>query len=124
MADEQESRSGSGLGLSLTNVAAGALAAASSAVAASTLGVAGTVVGAALGSVVATTATAVYLHSFERTRDSWRGTRTDEVPDAPRAARRLHPAAAAGVAFGLALGGITALELASGNPVASTVRWS
>jgi hypothetical protein len=55
------------LDLSVVQVAAGALAAVSSAVAASYFSVAGTLLGAALGSVVGTIGTAVYKASLART---------------------------------------------------------
>jgi hypothetical protein len=55
------------LELSGVQVAASALAAISSAVAASFLGVGGTVVGAGVGSVIATISTALYQHSLHRT---------------------------------------------------------
>ncbi|TQS44548.1 hypothetical protein [Cryptosporangium phraense] len=54
------------LGISGPQVLAGAMAASTSAVAASYLGVAGTVVGAGLGSVIATVTTAVYQKSIQR----------------------------------------------------------
>jgi hypothetical protein len=54
------------LGLSLTQIAGGALAAVTAAVAASFLGVAGTLVGAALGSVVSSVAAALYSNSLRR----------------------------------------------------------
>ncbi|MFI5953466.1 hypothetical protein [Cryptosporangium sp. NPDC051539] len=54
------------LGISAPQVLAGAMAASTSAVAASYLGVAGTVVGAGLGSVIATVTTAVYQKSIQR----------------------------------------------------------
>jgi hypothetical protein len=53
-------------GLSVPQVLAGALAAASAAVASSWLGVAGTVIGAAVVSVVASVGTVIYGHSLER----------------------------------------------------------
>ena len=56
------------LELSLPKIVAGALAAASAAVASSWLGVAGTVFGAVVVSVVATVGTALYSHSLERSR--------------------------------------------------------
>ena len=56
------------LELSLPKIVAGALAAASAAVASSWLGVAGTVFGAVVVSVVATVGTALYTHSLERSR--------------------------------------------------------
>jgi len=55
------------LELSGVQVAASALAAVSSAVAASYLGVGGTVLGAGVGSVIATISTALYQHSLHRT---------------------------------------------------------
>lgn len=54
------------LGVSGPQVLAGALAASTSAIAASYLGVAGTVVGAGLGSVIASVSTAVYQKSIHR----------------------------------------------------------
>ncbi|MDI2128701.1 hypothetical protein [Yinghuangia seranimata] len=58
-----------------TQVAASALAAVSSAFLLSTLGVAGTVIGAAIASVVATVGSAVYVHVFRRTGDQLRDAR-------------------------------------------------
>jgi hypothetical protein len=135
------------LNLSAAQVAASALAAVASAVAASTLGVAGTLIGAALGSIVATTATAVFMHSVERTRSGVRLVReatilragagpasagietlpelTAATAPGPRPSRglRWQPlAAAAAVVFVVALGGITAFEVASGRSVAATMR--
>jgi hypothetical protein len=55
------------LELSAAQVAGGALAAVTSAVAGSTLGVNGTVAGAAIGSVVATVGGELYTHSLRRT---------------------------------------------------------
>jgi len=54
------------LNLTTSQVAASALAACCASIVASFLGVAGTVIGAALGSVVATTGAAVYGHLFRR----------------------------------------------------------
>ena len=54
------------LGLSLTQIAGGALAAVTAAVAASFLGVAGTITGAAFGSVVSSIGAAVYSTSLSR----------------------------------------------------------
>jgi hypothetical protein len=54
------------LELSIPQLLAGALAAASAAVAASWLGVAGTVIGAAVASVVVSVSSALYKHSLER----------------------------------------------------------
>lgn len=52
------------INLSASHVAGSALAATSSAMVASYLGIAGTIAGAAIGSAVATTGTAVYGHAF------------------------------------------------------------
>jgi hypothetical protein len=54
----------------ISQVLAGALAAVTAALLGSTMGVAGTVVGAGLASVVSTVGGALYLRSIERTRDS------------------------------------------------------
>jgi len=54
------------LGLSITQIAGGALAAVTAAVAASFLGVAGTLIGAALASVVSSVAAALYSTSLHR----------------------------------------------------------
>ena len=62
--EEREPR----IGVSWVQVAGSALAAVSSAVLLSTLGVAGTVIGAALGSVVATIGTALYTRTLDVSR--------------------------------------------------------
>jgi len=64
MGQDIESR----LGVSWAQVAGSALAAVSSAVLLSTLGVAGTVIGAAVGSVAATVSTAVYTRTLDVSR--------------------------------------------------------
>src|SRR6188768_160552 len=56
------------LELSLPQIVAGAFAAASAAVASSWLGVAGTVFGAVVVSVIATVGTALYTHSLVRSQ--------------------------------------------------------
>jgi hypothetical protein len=53
------------INLTLSHVAGSSLAASSSALVASYLGVAGTIAGAAIGSAIATTGTAVYGHAFK-----------------------------------------------------------
>ncbi len=65
-AEAAEAESSKPLGLSLTQIAGGALAAVTAAVAASFLGVAGTLIGAALGSVVSSVAAALYSASLTR----------------------------------------------------------
>ena len=73
------------LELSGVQVAASALAAVSSAVAASYLGVGGTVLGAGVGSVIATISTALYQHSLHRTNatteEGCPGTQRGRAPD-------------------------------------------
>jgi hypothetical protein len=61
-----------GLGLSIPQLLAGALAAASAAVAASWLGVAGTVLGAIVASLVASVSTALYKHPLEKSSEALR----------------------------------------------------
>jgi hypothetical protein len=58
-----------GVQLNPVQVAAGALAAVSSAVGASFFGVAGTLIGAAVGSVIASVCTALYTESLRRTKE-------------------------------------------------------
>ncbi|HEY7596343.1 MAG TPA: hypothetical protein VH969_24570 [Actinophytocola sp.] len=68
----------------LSQVLAGALAAVTAAVLGSTMGVAGTVVGAGLASVVTTVGGAVYLRSIQRTRQGVRSVRNMVVAHAGR----------------------------------------
>jgi hypothetical protein len=58
-----------GLDLSVTKVLASALAAISTAVAASYLGAMGTIIGAGVGSIIATVTTSIYQHSLKRTSE-------------------------------------------------------
>ncbi len=141
------------LSLSATQIAASGLAAVSATVAASWFGVAGTVIGAGLGSVISVVGSAVYSYSIRRTRSRVRQTldvavaqrfnpdRTVELPTQPPANRlpstpgaarapdpkpllRLTPRQLAGVAGGLFIATLavtTGFELASGQPLASTV---
>ena len=74
------------LDLSLTQVVAGALAAVSAAWAASMLGVAGTVIGAAVVSVTITVLSAVYQHGARRTSERLRARRRAELAGHPVAA--------------------------------------
>ena len=117
------------LQLSVVQVLAGALASVSAAVVASTFGLAGTLIGAAVTSVVATTAGALYTHSLERARaririrrDPRTGRLEQELVDAPAAPRAISwglVAGAAALVFVLAIGAVTAVELAARKPVAS-----
>jgi len=63
----------------LSQVLAGALAAITAAVLGSTMGVAGTVIGAGLASVVSTVGGAIYLRSIQRTRQGVRTVRAKVV---------------------------------------------
>lgn len=63
----------------ISQVLAGALAAVTAALIGSTMGVAGTVVGAGLASVISTVGGAVYLRSIQRTRESVRTVRARRV---------------------------------------------
>ena len=117
------------LQLSVIQIVAGTFATVSAAALGSTLGVEGTLLGAAVSSVVATVAAALYTHSLEqaRRRIRWRrNLRTGTVePVAQRPARRRFPwgrvAALAGLVFALALGAITVLEVVARQPLASLV---
>ena len=64
-----------GAQLSATQVAAGALAAVSSAVVASFFGLAGTLIGAALASVISTVSAALYSNSLQKTNEKLRRAR-------------------------------------------------
>jgi hypothetical protein len=66
-------------GIRFSQVVAGALAAVTAALIGSTMGVAGTVVGAGLASVISTVGGAVYLRSIQRTRESVRTVRAKVV---------------------------------------------
>jgi uncharacterized membrane protein YgcG len=132
--------------LSVTQVCAGALAAVSAAVLASFFGVAGTVIGAALVSVVSTVGSALYSASLNRTSDRLRKARvqlaTRPVPasgDAPtrelpahldprrapatprRRIRWPRVAGYAAAVFVLAMGIVTTVELIGQQPVSALV---
>jgi hypothetical protein len=81
--------------------------------AASSLGVAGTIGGAALTSVVATAGTTVYERALHRTRDGLAAV-------TPRGWRRL--AIATVLVFGLAIGTLSVAELVLGRSVSDVVR--
>lgn len=130
------------LGLSLPQLLGGAGAAVSSAVVASYLGVAGTLIGAALGSIVSTVSAALYTNWAETAHGrlptarrvavidgSRRGDSSEPVPSTARGPvvitagragrkRRLRRLIAGAVAvFVLAIGVVTAIELGLGHPV-------
>jgi hypothetical protein len=72
---EQAEEKPQGAQLSATQVAAGALAAVSSAVVASFFGLAGTLIGAALASVISTVSAALYSNSLQKTNEKLRRAR-------------------------------------------------
>jgi len=117
--------------LSVLQVIAGALAAVTAAAVASTLGVAGTLLGAAVMSIIATVGSALYNHSLEQARTRIRIRRNPRtglpeqeviVPARPRRLPWGGIAGMAGLVFALALGGITAVELMARRPLATIVR--
>ena len=131
--------------LSPVQIAAGALAAVSAAVVASFSGVAGTLIGAALASVISTVSAALYSESLRRTSERLRLVRSRltgqaetpaQEPDATRllpaqldprrAPERWRPrwpriAAGAVAVFALAMGIVTAVELIGRQPVSALV---
>ncbi|MEU1510270.1 hypothetical protein [Kitasatospora sp. NPDC005748] len=138
--------------LSVAQVAASALATVVGALLASELGVYGTILGAAVVSVGATTGGAVFQHLFRRTGEQLRGAvdRTGpgpvvnglrQVPDSDTRAPVISPAwneprvvrarrrwtwksygAVSALVFVLAMMPILAFELATGQPVSATVK--
>lgn len=131
----------------MTQILGSVLAAVSATVVASYFGVAGTVIGAALGSLVSVVGGAIYTHSMNRTRDKIK-TKAIESAVAQRfgtaeavrtplsrarvigddlrsrlfagpSARRLVLSAAA--LFVVVLGAVTAFEMASRKPLSATV---
>ncbi|WP_199881552.1 hypothetical protein [Streptomyces sp. CB03911] len=146
---EAAEKGGKRIDLSMAQVVASALATMVGALLASELGVAGTVVGAAVVSVAATTSTAVFHHIFRRTGDQLR-VAADRGPGAGAAAppsdgpsggpaitsdwnsskvlrarpRRSWRSALVlpGLVFLLAMVPIVAFELATGQPVSATVQ--
>ena len=129
------------LGLSVSQLVASALAAASAAFGASYLGVAGTIARAAVASVIATIASAAYATSLKRTHEvvqstvsQWtRTAATAPVPDpgAPRvetqpSAGPAWPrvAVAAAAVLVTTLGAVTGVEAVLGRPLAAVVAGS
>ena len=105
--------------LPITQILAGALAAVSAALAASFFGVQGTLFGAAVGSVIATVAGALYSHSLATTHGwlaRWLGQRGPA-----RSIRWRRVAGATVVVFALALSIITVIEATTKEPLARLV---
>ena len=127
-----------GLDLSVAQVVASAFAAVTATIGASFLGVAGTVIGAAVASVLTVVANAIYLTSLHRTRDRLAGlvpaqagshaTPWPGARDAPWRKIRGRPipwrAVAVGVVavFVVLVGLITIVEAAAGRPLTDIVR--
>jgi hypothetical protein len=128
------------LQLSATQVIASALAATTATVAASYLGVAGTVIGAAVASVLTVVGNAVYSHSIQRTSDRVRTVVPAAarfaphppappvpVPSRPRTPGRRRPgwtvlAAACLGLFAGVLVVVTGVELVAGRPLSDVVQ--
>lgn len=126
--------------LSITQIVASALAAITATFAASYFGVSGTVIGAALASVVTVVGNALYSHSIQRTRAQLRAAvpfslvhplnapvakdaGEDEGPDPTRRVFRWQHAAFAAAGLFLVIAGIvTGVELAAGRPLTSIVH--
>src|SRR5262245_25137239 len=127
------------LDLTVTQVVASAFAAVTATIGASFLGVAGTVIGAAVASVFTVVANAIYLDSLHRTRDRL----ADLVPGAPSPRAIPWPGArdnpwwrkvrgrpipwrtvaiGAVAVFAVLVGLITAVEAAAGRPLTDLLR--
>jgi len=104
-----------GASLTMTKLAAGGLAAATSAVLGSYFGVLGTVGGAAAGSVATALSSEIYQRSFERLGGRAR-------PTAPR--RRTLPRLVLGAVaiFALGIGVVTGVEWVKGGPLSGGSR--
>lgn len=121
------------IGVSAAQIAAGALASVTAAVIASYFGIGGTLIGAAITSVVATVGGALYKLSLESaqarvvrvTRNPRTGELTREVTQEPvstRPTRQIRWGLVAGafvLVFGLAIGTVTAIEVAAKEPLAA-----
>ena len=126
------------LDLSVAQVVASAFAAVTATVGASFLGVAGTVIGAAVASVLTVVANAIYLTSLHRTRDRLAGMVPAEIGtratpwlgarDAPlrKIRGRPIPWRAVGIGavavFAVLVGLITVVEVAAGRPLTDILR--
>ncbi|MFB4287335.1 hypothetical protein ACBI99_06835 [Nonomuraea sp. ATR24] len=128
--------------VSVVQVAGGAMAALTAAVAASWLGVAGTVIGAAVMSVATTVGTELYTHYLRRTRakvrqhtvtgrrhrpsDQARSSRPAHVSDQARAGRGrvgwLRLGGAAALVFTLSFGGILIYQAIAGQTVSEQLK--
>jgi hypothetical protein len=111
--------------LSVVQVVASALAAITATVCASYLGIAGTVIGAAVASVLTVVGNAVYSHSLRRVGTvAGLATRAGDAAPTPVARRRgwtTFAAACAGVFVGV-LAVVTVVEMVAGRPLSDVVR--
>lgn len=117
--------------VSVVQIIAGALASVSAAVVASTFGLKGTLLGAAVTSIVASVGGALYSHSLHRarariqTRFNPHTGAIERVVIRPQRVRRPirwgRVAGVAGLVFVLAMGTITVVEVAARRPVAALV---
>ena len=118
--------------LSVVQIIAGALASVSAAVVASTFGLKGTLLGAAVTSIVASVGSALYTHSLRRARariqtrfNPHTGT-IERVVIHPQRARRPirwgRVAGATALVFVLAMGTITVIEVVARRPVTALVE--
>lgn len=124
--------------LSLAQIAASSLAALSAAVICSFFGVAGTVIGAAIASVLATIGSALYSYSLRRTRARLRrlhqaGAASPPFTEVMKTARQQGQriwsqlplrllAMGVAVVFVVSFGVITVIELGTGEPLSSAVK--
>jgi hypothetical protein len=117
--------------VSVVQIIAGALPSVSAAVVASTFGLKGTLLGAAVTSIVASIGSALYSHSLHRarariqTRFNPHTGAIERVVISPQRVRRPirwgRVAGATGLVFVLAMGTITAVEVVARRPVAALV---
>jgi hypothetical protein len=122
-------------GIDIPKTIAGVLAAVSAAVIGSFLGVAGTLIGAAVASLIGSVGTEIYHRSIDRGRKKIQGTflapaavgtppveaAAEEKPSEPSTPRRIRwkrVAMVAGALFVLAMGTLTAAELVAGGSIA------
>jgi hypothetical protein len=126
-------------GIDIPKTIAGVLAAVSAAVVGSFLGVAGTLVGAAVASLIGSVGTEIYHRLFDKSRKTIQTTflapaavgtppveaAADEKPSAPPTPRKLRwgrVAMVAGALFVLAMGTLTVAEAFAGRSIADATR--
>lgn len=126
-------------GIDIPKTIAGVLAAVSAAVIGSFLGVAGTLAGAAVASLIGSVGTEVYHRFIDRSRKKITGTflapaavgtppveaASDESPSEPPTPRKIRwgrAAMVAGALFVLAMGTLTVAELVAGRSIADATR--